>query len=77
MFSEIKGNQINNNGVGHALIESDNLIALEKLQINLKEQVDVIYIDPPYNTKRKNFTYQDRLERQVWLDFMRKRLELA
>lgn len=37
------------------------------------DQVDTVYIDPPYNTKRK-FSYDDKKDRTAWLQFMRKRL---
>ncbi len=61
----------------HALIEGDNLAALRKLKPHLKEKVDVIYIDPPYNTSRTDFNYTDKFKHQDWLNFMEKRLKLA
>jgi adenine-specific DNA-methyltransferase len=67
----------------HALIEGDNLHALYTLQATHKGRVDVIYIDPPYNTG-KEFIYNDKLvdaenrwRHSAWLSFMHKRLELA
>lgn len=41
------------------LIESDNLAALASLQLTHQGKVDVIYIDPPYNTGNKGFVYND------------------
>lgn len=38
--------------------------------------VDTIYIDPPYNTKRK-FSYNDKQDRDKWLDFIKQRLVKA
>ena len=38
-----------------------------------KHKVSVIYIDPPYNTKTKK-SYNDKQEREEWLEFMRTRL---
>ena len=67
----------------HTLIEGDNLHALHVLQATHSEAVDVIYIDPPYNTG-KEFIYNDKLidtentwRHSAWLSFMEKRLRLA
>ena len=67
----------------HILIEGDNLHALYTLQATHKGRVDVIYIDPPYNTG-KEFIYNDALidkenkwRHSAWLSFMDKRLRLA
>lgn len=43
-----------------ALIEAENLAALATLQMTHKEKVDVIYIDPPYNTGNDDFIYEDK-----------------
>jgi len=67
------------------LIEGDNYHALEILNYTHKEKIDVIYIDPPYNTgKPKEFCYGDRwidendgYRHSYWLSFMNKRLQLA
>lgn len=67
------------------LIEGDNYHALEILQYTHKGAVDVIYIDPPYNTgKKKEFRYNDHwvdkedgYRHSKWLSFMEKRLRLA
>ena len=42
------------------LIEGDNYHALTVLNYTHKEKIDVIYIDPPYNTGNKDFVYNDR-----------------
>ena len=42
----------------HLLIEGDNYYALKTLQLS-GIKVDVIYIDPPYNTGNKDFVYND------------------
>ena len=67
----------------HLLIEGDNLHALTVMQATHAESVDVIYIDPPYNTGN-DFTYNDTLidsdhrwRHSAWLSFMEKRLRLA
>lgn len=66
------------------LIEGDNYHALTVLNYTHKEKVDVIYIDPPYNTGKKDFIYNDRYvdkedsyKHSKWLNFMEKRLNLA
>lgn len=67
------------------LIEGDNYHALEILQYTHREKIDVIYIDPPYNTgKKKEFRYGDRwidendgYRHSYWLSFMSKRLKLS
>ena len=43
----------------HILIEGDNLEALTALSYTHEGKIDVIYIDPPYNTGHKDFTYND------------------
>ena len=67
----------------HILIEGDNLHALTVLQATHANSVDVIYIDPPYNTG-KEFIYNDKMvgkddhwRHSAWLSFMNKRLRLA
>ena len=43
----------------HILIEGDNLEALTALSYTHAGKIDVIYIDPPYNTVNKDFKYND------------------
>lgn len=66
------------------LIEGDNYHALSVLNYTHKGKVDVIYIDPPYNTANKEFTFNDRIigiddayRHSKWISFMHKRLKLA
>lgn len=66
------------------MIEGDNYHSLQVLNYTHKEKIDVIYIDPPYNTGRKDFIYNDKYvdeedgyRHSKWLNFMEKRLELA
>ena len=65
------------------LIEGDNYHALSVLNYTHKRKIDVIYIDPPYNTG-KEFTYNDKIvddedsyKHSKWISFMHKRLQLA
>ena len=66
------------------LIEGDNYHALSVLNYTHKGQIDVIYIDPPYNTGNEGFVYNDKIidaedsfRHSKWLSFMNKRLKLA
>jgi adenine-specific DNA-methyltransferase len=66
------------------LIEGDNYHALSVLNYTHAKKVDVIYIDPPYNTGNRDFIFNDRyVDREdayrhsKWLAFMEKRLKLA
>ena len=66
------------------LLEGDNLHSLKLLEKTLKGKVDVIYIDPPYNTLKDGFTYSDVLvdgndsfRHSKWLSFMQERLKIA
>lgn len=68
----------------HILIEGDNLEALTALSYTHEGKIDVIYIDPPYNTGNKDFSYndsfvdsEDAYRHSKWLSFMSKRLKLA
>lgn len=68
----------------HILIEGDNLHALTALSFTHKGKIDVIYIDPPYNTGAKNWKYNndyvdknDVFRHSKWISFMYKRLLIA
>ena len=66
------------------ILEGDNLQSLYLLEKTHKGMIDVIYIDPPYNTGKKDFVYNDRIiakedtyRHSKWLSFMAKRLKVA
>ncbi|MBU4057037.1 site-specific DNA-methyltransferase [Patescibacteria group bacterium] len=66
------------------LIEGDNYHALSVLNYTHAGKIDVIYIDPPYNTGNKDFVFNDHYidkedgyRHSMWLSFMEKRLKLA
>ncbi len=68
----------------HIIIEGDNLHALVALSYTHAGKIDVIYIDPPYNTGNKDFIFndnyvdkEDAYRHSKWLSFMSKRLEIA
>lgn len=65
-----KGNRDN------LLFNSDNSVALEFLEKEFKDNIDVIYIDPPYNTKTTR-RYSDNRSDADWIDFMTERLVKA
>ncbi|WP_296880061.1 site-specific DNA-methyltransferase [Thomasclavelia sp.] len=66
------------------LLEGDNLHSLKLLEKTHKGKIDVIYIDPPYNTENKDFVYDDRkigiddaYRHSMWISFMNRRLQIA
>ena len=72
------------NGINHIFIEGDNYHALSVLNYTHKKKIDVIFIDPPYNTGSQHWIYNnsyverdDRFKHSKWLSFMSKRLRLA
>ena len=59
------------------LIKGNNLLALHSLQKEFAGRVKLIYIDPPYNTGKDGFKYNDSFSHSSWLSFMKNRLEIA
>lgn len=60
------------------LIKGNNLLALSSILKRYEGKVKCIYIDPPYNTGKKNsFGYNDNFNHSTWLTFMKSRLQLA
>ncbi|MBR2920535.1 MAG: site-specific DNA-methyltransferase [Kiritimatiellae bacterium] len=66
------------------LIEGDNLAALKLLEKTHRGKIDLIYIDPPYNTGNKDFMYNDcyvdmndSFRHSKWISFMEKRLRVC
>lgn len=75
---------IDNGGEMNFLIEGDNLASLQLLEKTHKGKIDLIYIDPPYNTGSKDFIYDDAFidrtdlfSHSKWLSFMERRLKTA
>lgn len=87
VFTEIKEKEIVENSESdefNFLLEGDNLHSLRLLEKTHKGKIDVIYIDPPYNTGHKDFIYddafvdrQDGYSHSKWISFMEKRLKIA
>ncbi len=86
IVKEVKSREIitNKNKPVNLLIEGDNYHALSVLNYTHAKKVDVIYIDPPYNTGNKDFIFNDKYidpedgyRHSKWLSFIEKRLKLA
>ena len=84
VLTEDKDLFIDNGGQMNFLIEGDNLASLKLLEKTHKNSIELIYIDPPYNTGNKDFVYddcyvdiEDGFRHSKWVSFMSKRLELA
>jgi adenine-specific DNA-methyltransferase len=86
ILAEVKDKAINKKPdcLTHYIIEGDNYHSLYTLNFTHKKKIDVIYIDPPYNTGNKSWRYnnnyvdkEDRFRHSKWLSFMYKRLKLS
>lgn len=86
ILKEVKGKAIESDKskLVNLLIEGDNYHSLAVLNFTHREAVDLIYIDPPYNTGNNDFIYNDKFvpkddsfRHSKWLSFMEKRLKLA
>jgi len=86
ILEEIKENEIitDSEKPMNLLIEGDNYHALSVLNYTHKGKIDVIYIDPPYNTGAKNWKYnnnyvdkEDAYRHSKFISFMDRRLKLA
>lgn len=68
----------------HVVINGENYHALQALEYTHAGKVDLIYIDPPYNTGAADWKYNDKYidgsdsyRHSKWLSFMDKRLRIA
>jgi len=86
VLTEVKDKEIttDENEPTHILIEGDNYHALSVLNYTHKGKIDLIYIDPPYNTGAKDWKYnndyvdkQDTFRHSKWLTMINHRLQLA
>lgn len=59
------------------MVKGNNLLALHSLRAVYKGKVNLIYIDPPYNTGNDSFRYNDSFNHSSWLTFMINRLRVA
>ncbi|MEZ4912788.1 MAG: site-specific DNA-methyltransferase [Chitinophagales bacterium] len=69
----------NENGTitDNLIIKGNNLLALHTLKEEFAGKVKLIYIDPPYNTGKDGFNYNDSFNHSTWLTFIKNRLEIA
>lgn len=86
VFTEVKEREISAapDKPYNFLLEGDNLHSLYLLEKTHKGMIDLIYIDPPYNTGNKDFIYDDSFvdnadgfRHSKWLSFMASRLGIA
>jgi DNA modification methylase len=84
VLKEDKEKHVNNGGQENLLLIGDNIDSLTCLLSTHKGKIDVIYIDPPYNTGNEDFIYNDKyvnpedaFRDSKWLSFMEPRLLLA
>lgn len=86
ILKEVKGKEImtDPDKPVNLLIEGDNYHALSVLNYTHEKKIDVIYIDPPYNTGNKTWQYNnnyvekdDAFRHSKWLSFVSKRLILS
>lgn len=68
----------------HIVINGENYHALQALRSTHRSKVDLIYIDPPYNTGNDGWIYNDRYvdtndraKSSKWLSFLERRLDIA
>lgn len=64
------------NELNGILIKSENYQALNSILPCFKNNIDLIYIDPPFNTG-SDFAYIDKFQDSTWLTLMNNRLEIA
>ena len=78
---DVTGIQRDENGTirENLIIKGNNLITLHTLKKQFREQVKLIYIDPPYNTggSTDSFSYNNEFKHSTWLTFIRNRIEIA
>jgi len=59
------------------LIKSENWQALNSIKNRWCEGINLIYIDPPFNTENEQFLYKDNYKDSSWITLMNNRLDLA
>ena len=86
ILKEVKNRKLvtDNSLPANILIEGDNYHSLSVLNYTHSESIDVIYIDPPYNTGSTDWRYnndyvdkEDSFRHSKWISFMEKRLRMA
>ncbi len=75
-FENFKRN-VNGTITDNLIIKGNNLFAISSLLKEFGEKVNLIYIDPPFNTGNDTFKYNDKFNHSSWLTFMKNRLLIA
>lgn len=68
--TELKGDE-------NLILKGNNLLVLSSLLKTHRGKIKLIYIDPPYNTGKDGFGYNDNFTISTWLVFMKNRIEVA
>ena len=66
-----------NEDTDNLIIKGNNLLSLHAIKEKYAGKVKVVYIDPPYNTGKDSFIYNDKFNHSTWLTFIKNRLEIA
>ena len=67
-------NLVHDNPISVIGINGDNLSFFEKFGSHLKDKIDCIYIDPPYNTGSRSFAYKDDISSYTWVNNIANRM---
>jgi len=59
------------------LVHSENFQGLSLLESRYSDQIQCIYIDPPYNTGKDGFPYKDSYQHSSWLTAVTERARLS
>ena len=70
-----EGVEFNDND--NLIIKGNNLLAISSLLKRYEKRIQLVNIDPPYNTGNDSFGYNDKFNHSTWLVFMKNRIELA
>lgn len=76
---EVKGINRDESGLikENLVIKGNNLLSLHSLKSQFEGKIKLIYIDPPFNTGKDEFKYNDNFNHSAWLTFIKNRLEVA
>lgn len=72
-----KVDKINITADTNYIFKGNNLLTISSLKTVFESKIKLIYIDPPYNTGKDSFLYNDSFNHSTWLTFMKNRLELS
>ena len=72
-----KVDEVNITADTNFIFKGNNLLTISSLKSVFEGKIKLIYIDPPYNTGKDSFLYNDSFNHSTWLTFMKNRLELS